>query len=272
MTPANREVKVSRKNLRHTERRKGVRCVDDSIFQCPSCGTSVAHATETTRRHQRFMRRLFDRQDELRKSLAFAIHEGLAQQLTGALLHFEGFLQLQEQPVHDVKDCFRIGLQLLRESICESRRLAGRLHPLILDSLGITLGIRSILRDMNRLDDGPESILRITGEIDRLPNELRNAVFRILHELLTNACAHSESEKIRVEVKRTRDRLLLEIEDWGIGFDMTRVNDQAFGLQEVCQRVALLDGDVLIDSAPGGGTRITVSFPIDEAALAAPGN
>ena len=71
-----------------------------------------------------------------------------------------------------------------------------------------------------------------------------------------------------LEVNRTKDRLRLEIKDWGVGFDTTSMNDEAFGLQEVHQRVAILGGDVAVDSTPGKGTRITVTHPVDEGALA----
>jgi signal transduction histidine kinase len=67
-------------------------------------------------------------------------------------------------------------------------------------------------------------------------------------------------------VTRTNDRLRLEIEDWGIGFDAATVDGDAFGLQEVRQRVRLLGGEVSVDSVPGKGTRVVVSFPVDEAA------
>ena len=115
-----------------------------------------------------------------------------------------------------------------------------------------------------RSRDGPEIVFQAKGEMDRLAPELGNAVFRILRELLTNACRHSGSEEVRLEVARSKDRLRLEVEDWGIGFDLEKVNGKAFGLQEVQQRAKLLGGEVVFDSAPGKGTRIVVTFPVEE--------
>ncbi len=99
-----------------------------------------------------------------------------------------------------------------------------------------------------RSHDGPEIALQIKGELDRLTPELGIAVFRILRELLANACSHSGSEKVFLKVARSKDCLRLEVEDWGSGFEPTNVKKKAFGLQEVQQRAKLLGGDVVVDT------------------------
>jgi two-component system sensor histidine kinase DegS len=229
---------------------------------------AVADATEAVQKQQRFLKRLFDRQEELQQSLASLIYDDLAQQLAGALLYFEGCPQLQEQPLIDPQDSCRMGVKLLRDSIIEARRIAGQLRPLICGDDGVKLGIEYLIHEL-RSHDGPEIVFQVDGEVTRLAPELECAVFWILRELLMNACCHSGTEKVRVGVARTKDRLQLEVEDWGLGFDLTKVNAAAFGLQEVHQRAALLDGEMIIDSAPGKGTRIVVSFPIEDRPLSA---
>jgi len=241
---------------------------DAPPFHCPGCGTAVADATAAVQKHDRFLKRLFDRQEEFQQSLASAIHDGLAQQLAGALLFFEGAQQLQEGPPNDRQNCFQVGLKVLRDSIHEARRIAGRLQPLICDDHGITLGVEYLIHEV-RSRDGPEIVFHFEGEVDRLTPELGSAVFRIVRELLTNACCHSGSEEVRVGMARTKDRLRLEVEDWGRGFDMEKVNGKAFGLQEVHQRARMLGGDAVVDSAPGKGTRVVVTFPVEDRPLAA---
>jgi signal transduction histidine kinase len=77
--------------------------------------------------HERFLKKVLDRQEEFRQSLAGAIHDDLIQQLVGALLYLEGARQIQSPPGDGAQDNFRIGLKLLREGIHKSRRIAGRL-------------------------------------------------------------------------------------------------------------------------------------------------
>ena len=240
---------------------------DPPPFHCPDCGRSSSIDADAAKKQERFLKGIFDRQDELQKSVVSAIHDGLAQQLVGALLHFEGSQQSQDGPHAGGQNAFRVGLQLLRDSIHQAQRLVGRLQPLIPDGQGIALGIQNLVYDLQSQSlDGPKIVFLAEGEADRPVPALENAVFRIVRELLTNACLHSQSDEVRLVVMRTNDRLRLEIEDWGIGFDAAAIDGDAFGLQEVRQRVRLLGGEVSVDSVPGKGTRVVVSFPVDEVA------
>ena len=268
MQTANRNAEPMRRNRTPQGRREGhgpatvAQAGEVPAFPCPSCGRPVPNAAEIVQKHERFLRRLFDRQEELQRSLVSSIHDDLAQQLAGALLHLEGSQPLQVSSAHDESDSFRTGLKLLRDSIHDARRIAGQLRPLIYRDGKVKLGIEYLIYEM-RGRDGPEIVFQVKGEVDRLPSELGNAVFRILRELLANACAHSGSEKVQLKVARSKDCLRLEVEDWGIGFDPANVKGRAFGLQEIQQRATLLGGNLVINSAPGKGTRVTVTFPID---------
>jgi signal transduction histidine kinase len=98
-------------------------------------------------------------------------------------------------------------------------------------------------------------------EFGRLPRHLESAVFRVAEELITNACRHSGSEKLRVELAQEEGRVRLEVQDWGIGFDPAAISGEARGLREICVRIRLLGGEVTIDAAPGKGTHVTVLLP-----------
>ena len=231
-------------------------------LHCCSCGRSVSDTAKVVQKHERFLRRLFERQEELQRSLASAIHDDLAQQLAAALLYLDGFQQLQGGPQNGGQESLRMGLKLLRDSIHEARHIAGQLRPMIYRDGKLKLGIEYLIHEM-RTPDGPEIVFQIKGELDRISPEVGIVVFRILRELLANACCHSGSEKVHLRVVRSKDRLRLEIEDWGIGFEPANVKERAFGLQEVQQRAKLLGGEVVVDSAPHKGTRIIVGFPVN---------
>ena len=144
-----------------------------------------------------------------------------------------------------------------------ARRIAGRLRPPIGEEYGITLGIEYIICELQG-QDGPEIAFEVKGEVGRFAPALESAVLRIVKELLTNTRCHSGSEKVRLEVARDAERLQLEIEDWGTGFDVKQASGTGLGLQEVHQCARLLDGSVIVDSVPGKGTRVVVSFPVGD--------
>lgn len=267
MTKTNLDGKSTRTNRASVRTREGGKAApvvpagDVPAFHCPSCGTTVAGAAEVVQGQEQFLKKLFDRQDELQRSLASSIHDDLAQQLAGALLYLEGAQQSQSGARNGGQENFCTGLKLLRDGIHEARRIAGRLQPLIDRQGAVELGIEYLIHEM-RSRGGPEIVYRVEGDMGGLAPEMESAVFRIVRELLANACRHSRSEKVCLKVAHGKSSLRLEVEDRGVGFDLDNVDGKAFGLQEVQQRTKLLGGDFVVDSAPGKGTRVVVSFPI----------
>lgn len=231
---------------------------------CPSCGQPISDAAQAVRDHERLLKWLFQRQEEFELSLASAIYDGLAQRLAGALLHLQGALHPQKHSAtNGAQQSFQFGLKLLQDSIQEAGQIAGRLRPPICAEHEMTLGMGYLIQEARSLGR-TEIVFQVRGEVGRLPPDLGGAVFRIVRELLSNACRHSGSEVVRLEVVRMKDCLRLKVEDWGTGFDLTNPNGQAFGLQEVRQRARLLGGRVTVESAPGKGTRVVVTLPVDD--------
>jgi signal transduction histidine kinase len=60
-------------------------------------------------------------------------------------------------------------------------------------------------------------------QFGRLPSILENALYRIAQEALTNACKHSKSKKVTVTMTQEGQDVRLEVRDWGIGFDPSRL-------------------------------------------------
>lgn len=114
-------------------------------------GQSVPEAAEVVQNHERFLRRLLDRNEELARSIASAIHDDLVQLLTAAMSYLEAAQAKQVGVPHDGQEYLRTGLKLLRDGIGESRRLATRLQPLI-DHAGSV-----------ELEQSPNAILQSTA-------------------------------------------------------------------------------------------------------------
>ena len=111
---------------------------------------------------------------------------------------------------------------------------------------------------------GPKIELRSSVQFGRLPQILENALYRIAQEALTNACKHSKSKLVTVTLAQEGQEVRLEVQDWGVGFDPTIVEKGHFGLEGIRERVRLLGGQLVIDTAPGRGTLIRVGVPLLE--------
>jgi signal transduction histidine kinase len=235
--------------------------------RCPNCGEVVlAEIAENfvglaVQKERQLLKRVLDAHEQNQQSLAHQIHEGLAQHLIGALLRLRAVEQpLQWDPEGAANELHAVG-KLLSEGIDEARRIASSLRPPALDQFGIVAGINYLTTEIAR-----NAELEIEycheDEFARVPAPVATAVFRIVQELLTNACRHSQTMKVRVELTQADGHLRVEVQDWGIGFDPTKVGEDCFGLQEVRERAELLGGRTAIDSAPGKGTRVLVELPL----------
>jgi hypothetical protein len=204
---------------------------------------------------------LLDLQERQRRSIAYDIHDGLAQTLTGALYQFQAFRELTlGNPPGDAK-VFETGLKLLQDAHQEARTLINGLRPVLLDELGLAAAVGHLVQESEERG-GPKIDFDQQLQRSSFPPLVERAVFRIVQEALTNACRHSRSEKVRVELVQEGQCLRILIQDWGNGFDPAKADRSRHGLEGIQERASLLGGQAIIDSTPGGGTRIRVEIPI----------
>lgn len=206
------------------------------------------------------LRDLVDIQERDRRLVAYEIHDGLAQQLTGTLYSFQIFQQLRERSPEEAEKAFGQGMELLSESLAEARRLINGLRPPILDDHGIVDAIDYLVCEAGKRGD-----LTIEFEADfprvRLTSNLENTIFRITQESLTNIRKHSQSTRAEVVLRRQDRGILLTIRDWGTGFDSREVGEDRFGLRSIRDRATLVGGRAEIRSVPDGGTEVIAELP-----------
>ena len=98
----------------------------------------------------------------------------------------------------------------------------------------------------------------------RLPPQVELVLYRVVQEALTNVAKHAAAHDVRVELRRQPDEIIAAIADDGQGFDvedMMRSRERGLGLFGMQERLALVGGQLVIDSSPGHGTRIHARVP-----------
>ncbi len=213
------------------------------------------------RNEQRLLRELLGLQERDRQLVAYEIHDGLAQQLTGALYKFQSIESARTRDPEAARQMFDEGVRLLRDAMTECRRLISGLRPPVLDEAGIVAAIDALVAEQ-RQRGGPQIEFVHRVEFDRLAPPVETAAFRIVQECLTNACRYSQSEKVLVGLWQVNGRVHIDVQDFGIGFDPERVQSGHFGLQGVRERARLFGGVAIIRAAPQRGTHITVELPL----------
>jgi signal transduction histidine kinase len=204
------------------------------------------------------LRRLLDIQDRERTLIAYEIHDGLSQYITGAVLHLESCRpgELPDAVAAEVDEALR----LLRQAAAEARRLMSGLRPPVLEAGGLGEALATLVASAR--EDIPAATLAFSLDGIQLPPWLETTIFRVVQESLTNARRHAAAGRVDVSVAPIDGGLRVQVSDDGRGFDPDGVPSGRLGLEGIRQRVLLTGGHATITSRPGEGTLVEVVLPI----------
>jgi PAS domain S-box-containing protein len=225
--------------------------------------TERKQAEAALKAEQRLLRQLLELLETDRKLVAYEIHDGLAQQLSGLSLCLQVMQARAESSNGAATELLPKAIELTRDAIRETRSLIAGLRPPILDESGVVAAIEFLVGEKRQTESARIEFNHDVGS-QQLARPLESALFRIAQECLTNACRYSQSEKIEIDLKQFDRTLELKVQDWGVGFDPQKVNGDHFGLRGIRERARLLGGRAEIVSAQDAGTTVTVQLPLVE--------
>ena len=200
-------------------------------------------------------------QEEHEEFIAHEIHDGACQYAIAARMALDAFRQEKTRVGSENLGDFDTAVELLDRAIDELRRLVRGLQPIQLAAGGLPTAVAYLIEEI-RASGGPDMEFRHDVHPDQIPPRLQRAAFRIVQESLANACRHSKSKRLFVELTLDGDVLHIQVRDWGVGFDPDSTPPGHFGLSGIRRRVKLLGGSATIHSGSGKGTCVTVKLPL----------
>ena len=219
----------------------------------------AARESEESLRH--LTSRLLQMQDEERRKFSRELHDSLGQYLAGAKMNLESFASTR--PAAELS----AAIQLLDQSIAETRTISHLLHPPLLDEVGFSSAARWYVQGFSERS-GIDVKLDMPENLGRLPRDFELVLFRILQESLTNIHRHAKSAKAEVTLQSLPGELILRVKDYGNGFPSqllksfrTRGSGLGIGLSGMRERVREFHGRLDIQSSPSG-TLISVTLPL----------
>ena len=222
--------------------------------------TELKRAREDVARTERVLRRLIDVQEHEKQRLCHEFHDGLIQYAVGSKMLLES-LDRSALPADCLATIDAVVQHLVR-GLEDGRRVIRGIRPAALDDLGLAAALDELCQQERA--GGPTIEGCIDPAADGIPDGLQTTVYRVVQESLGNACRHSGADQVHVAVRVDGGAVEVVVADTGRGFD-PRVDDRTgFGLVGMGERVRLAGGQLTVETAPGGGTRVKARLPVDE--------
>lgn len=226
-------------------------------------------ASGARRELEQLSARLLEVQEEERRALSRELHDSIGQTLTAIRMEIRHMMDGAGLDEVDRHDRLR---ELIDEAMRSVRGTAIRLRPSLLDDLGLEPALRWHVDEFERRTN-IRCRYSAVGLQQMLPDEWNTCIYRIVQEAVHNSEKHAAPTLVQVRIRQDSEWLTLEIEDNGTGFKMA-VNGSptralGLGLLGMRERAAMLGGTIMIDSAPGRGTCISVRLPAAHAQPAA---
>jgi signal transduction histidine kinase len=197
--------------------------------------------------------RLVTAQDEERRRLERNLHDGAQQRLVAIALALKMARNLVKDGSDPVGERIDQASEELSLALAELREFARGIHPAILTERGLDAALRS-LAERSSVPTTVDSSLN-----GRLPDAVETTIYFAVSEALTNVAKYSAAKQVAVIAEQEDGTLRVTVRDDGVGGADPSLGS---GLRGLADRVAVVDGDLAIDSPPGGGTTLEFRIPV----------
>ncbi len=192
--------------------------------------------------------------DEARRRIERDLHDGIQQRLVSLGLELRAVEAGVPPELEDLKAHLSRAAKGLAGVVEELQEVSRGIHPAILSKGGLGPALKALAR---RSAIPVELDARLTR---RLPEPVEVAAYYVVSEALTNTAKHAQASVVRVTLDAQDSVLRLSVADDGVG---GAEPGRGSGLIGLTDRVEALGGKVDIASAPGNGTSLLVTIPID---------
>jgi len=201
-----------------------------------------------------------------RQRLARELHDSVSQALYGISLGTRTARTILERTATDAKAKEALGepldyvLSLAEGGLAEMRAMIFELRPESLASEGLVAALSKQAAALHARHH-IEVTISLAEEPDA-PLPIKEALYRVTQEAFHNIVRHAQASQVSITLSRDNGQLFLEVRDDGRGFDPAGNFAGHLGLRSMRERVEQLQGTLVIESAPGQGTRITATTPV----------
>ncbi|MBN2352528.1 MAG: PAS domain S-box protein [Spirochaetales bacterium] len=206
--------------------------------------------------------RLIKVREEERNRIARNIHDDLGH----AVMNIKMNLFLADMMLTGGKESVRAFLHEMKDqvdSLLEMMQyISMEIRPAVLYDLGLAEALRFYVKRFSEQTKIPCRV-RSLPDIPNLPDETAITIYRIVQEVFVNMFRHSGCTEIALDLRLSNGRAVLSVADNGKGITREEIGSiDSIGIMGMRERALSLGGELAIEGVPGGGTTVTLAFPL----------
>lgn len=244
---------------------------DDHVELMTAIGTQSTLSLQNAVLYQNLLNekeKIVEVEEDARKKLARDLHDGPTQSVAAIAMRANYIRRLIErQPQQAIEELWKVE-DLARRTTKEIRHMLFTLRPLVLENQGLIAALRQLAEKMQDTYNRTVELQASSTVETYLDTNAQGVLFYIIDEAVNNAYKHAQSEHIWVRLYQQDNLAVTEIEDDGVGFDVSGTDESydqsgSLGMINMRERAGLIEGQLRVSSKKGKGTKVSVLVPID---------
>lgn len=237
---------------------------DEKAVPTGVCGilTDITEIKRAQDQMRRLSANIMNSQEKERAAIARELHDELGQMLTALRMDSVWMQKRLREVDSEAAERALSMCELIDKTIDGVRGMATRLRPGVLDDLGLIDALEWYTADFEKRT-GISCVFKSIN-VQKVPDTVATAAYRIVQEALTNVARHSFASHVRVFLEEEENSLSLFVEDNGHGFKLPETGEfEGLGMAGMRERAGLAGGNLEIQSLPERGTTVRCTLPID---------
>lgn len=198
-------------------------------------------------------------QEKERYDISTELHDNVNQQLTVAMM----YIASAQQKSPDSAEILKQSSGFILNAIEEIRKLSQTLVSPMIKHFGLSKAVEGLLDDISAVNTLQIELTADAFYEEDIQYDFKLSIFRIVQEQMNNIIKHANAQHVNIELKRAEEFIFLGIHDDGVGFNINQER-KGIGLYNIISRSDLYNGLVDIQTAPGKGCGISITFPLTE--------
>jgi two-component system, NarL family, sensor kinase len=232
------------------------------VYQSRKNKAEALYQAQLVKERERGLAAVFEGIEEERKRIAKDLHDGIGQQMSGLRMNWEALKERVKETLPEEGPRMDKLTAVLDDSAKELRSLSHQMMPRAIEENGLLPALEEMLEKSLGLGPIRYRLEHFQVEGKRFHAKIEVGLYRIAQELVNNVVKHSHATELSVQLYKSKEFLILIVEDNGKGF-VRNAREEGIGLTNITSRLNTVNGDVQWEPGPSSGTVATIRVPVN---------